>query len=170
MLLNNGCNSSLESSTGVEQRISDLERQVKELKEQTAQGESKHLNIDKDIPVIRTTVGNPEWKNTQGLTFKLSAGDRVNGEVIITSGADNLISTIKDPFGNVLMQSATKENTITYTTLESGKRFDTYLTSIQTYPWRFAFISAVTGDYVLEIYKEITSSGESSAKVRMNIN
>ncbi len=125
--------------------------------------------FEKDIPEVLGTVGHPEWKDKQTLIFRLSVGDIVEGEVTSSNPKGSLISTVKDPFGNMLFKSATKERHVSYYTLESGMRTDIVLESVQQYPWRFAFIAAGTGDYTLDVYKGMGASGSLSAHLRVTI-
>lgn len=97
----------------------------------------------------------------ESLTIPLKAGDRVLIEVNIERnpnyeepniGLDAFTrfmfysgtptARIKDPFGNTIAQTATE-------TAEYQGTFK--IRGIQEYPWQFAFIAAINGDYLLEI-------------------
>jgi hypothetical protein len=108
----------------------------------------------------RTEVERP-WERTieaDGISFviPLKGGDRVQIQVSNASG----ISTLKDPFGNVLMQSATKVEYYQETNemVELGRLLSGHSSTpiisphtvgTQKYPWRFAFVAASSGDYTL---------------------
>jgi LytS/YehU family sensor histidine kinase len=115
-------------------------------------------------------IGHPEVKERQTLIFPLTAGDRVEGEVIITGGKSNqLIASVRDTFGNTVSQSATQEINVTYPSLESGAFIQTHLKSTQTYPWRFAFIAAATGEYTLEVNTNWYPVLDMNAHVRVTV-
>ena len=128
--------------------------------------ESSPRTIEKDGPGVG---------QAQSLTFRLVSGDRVEGVVTLTSGTgetSGVIATVKDPFGNVLAQSATKQELrLSGGGLESVGR--TYYVSVtvstQTYPWQFAFIAAASGDYSLEA-NPYGPNNESTVHLKVTIN
>ena len=169
MFLNVSCTPDTETH-----RISELEERIAELEKQTKANMSPTQTLEMDIPDVLGTVGNPQWKEKQTLYFSLKVGDKVEGAVIVTGGKGNgLISTVRDPYGNILYQSATKTNYVYYESLERGKATMTYLSSIQDYPWRFSFLGSATGDYSLDVYNGSTgmsSTTGTSVHFTVNIN
>ena len=101
-------------------------------------------------------------------TIPLAVGDRVEVEVNVIADPnwqypfirDNFesiewrllgsgpISEVKDLFGNIIGQSATRTRTIKDTVTKLSL---TVTESAQKNPWRFAFIAAGSGDYVLRV-------------------
>jgi hypothetical protein len=89
--------------------------------------------------------------------FQVEAGSRVEGEVSLqgysfSSGARQefaltnpvpVISDVKDPFGDTIKQSLRRQ----------GDMIDI---SIQSYPWKFAFIAPVSGEYSLRILTSVS--------------
>ena len=173
LIFQTGCNESSGSTTDdMQQRISDLEKRVATLEEETTAKSSTPQVFEKIIPTVLRTVGYPEWRDNQSLRFRLETGDKIDGEVTITGGTTNdLICTVKDPYGNVLLQSSTRTEYFTITSLESGKKTMTRLVNTQQYPWRFTFIASTSGEYILEIYREISSSDNTTgAHLKITVN
>jgi hypothetical protein len=131
-------------------------------------------------PWAKSSVStNPPWLHqpieADGNEFviPLKTGDRVEIEVSNASG----ISTLKDPFGNIIMQSATKveyykESNPMYELgrLLSGHSstpiISPHIVSTQEYPWRFAFIAASSGNYLLKT----SGMKDSPAHIKVTIN
>jgi hypothetical protein len=97
--------------------------------------------FEKNIPsavAFYTTF--PERQEACSLRFQVVAGNRVEGEVAVSESYDIGRQIVKDPYGNVILQSIT--------TIGVGGEY--YITSANTHPWRFAFIAATTGEYSVE--------------------
>jgi len=173
LIFQTSCNESSGSTTGdMQQRVSDLEKRVATLEEETTAEGSIPQVFEKTIPTVLRTVGYPEWKDNQSLRFRLETGDKIDGEITIIGGTTNdLICTVRDPYGNVLLQSSTRMEYFTITSLESGKKTMTRLVNTQQYPWRFTFIASTSGEYILEIYREISSSNNTTgAHLKVTVN
>jgi len=87
--------------------------------------------------------------STEMLTIPLKAGERVEVEVApsVTPNTSLVLSTLIDPFGNIIAKSASRTITEPHgSTVKTGQ-----VLSTQKYPWRFAFIAATDGDYILEV-------------------
>jgi hypothetical protein len=112
------------------------------------------------VASVRTTVNYPQTIEGDGSRFvlQLKAGDRVEIEI---SNVTAVVSIIKDPFGNLVGQSATKtgyfnEYVPFKGSIDEGKwETRNYLVSTQQYPWRSAFIAAATGNYSVEVVSYI---------------
>ena len=151
-------------------RIDELEKQVallnKQLEQQKSDETSPFRVFEKDVEAVKQYVGyNANLRENQFLTFPLSSGDRVEGEVAIMGGSSGLVASVRDPYDNTLFQSATKERHVSYHTLESGLRTDILLESVQRFPWKFSFVAASTGDYTLAVW----GTGTVSAKLKVTV-
>jgi len=99
--------------------------------------------FEKDISQVISTGfyrDLPEAREKQTLRFQLVTGNRVEGEVTSNNGDKILFALVRDPFGNIISQSAK------YYSQGLG-----YSVSSQKYPWQFAFIAATTGEYTVEV-------------------
>jgi hypothetical protein len=97
-------------------------------------------------------------REAQTLRFDLIAGNRVDGEVTICEANEDGTTTpiqgrvmvfafVIDPNGNIVLQTSAP-GTIP-PELSGMHTTQTYPT--QTYPWRFSFIAATTGEFSLEV-------------------
>jgi hypothetical protein len=125
-------------------------------------------------PWLKNYANTIEADGTE-FVIPLKGGDQVEIEVSNATG----ITTLKDPFGNVLMQSATK---LQYyqepnAMAELGRMLSGHSStpipiipprtvSTQEYPWRFAFIAASSGNYVLETSGIIIAEPNTSSKYK----
>jgi hypothetical protein len=109
---------------------------------------------------------------TQSWTVSLLPGERIEGEVSITdsNSYDLVISTVKDPYGNVISQSATSNEVSQqgYFTFKDGVLNGKIAEPIdnQTYPWKFAFLPALDGVYTFEVNNQEISK---PASVRLKV-
>ncbi|MFC1984720.1 hypothetical protein ACFLU0_01755 [Chloroflexota bacterium] len=93
------------------------------------------------IPRTLTQIGG-------SLIIPLKVGERV--EIEVTKGeTGRLFSSVTDPYGNKIAESAWELQVSQAISLKTGglthiKR------NLQEYPWRFAFIAATGGNYILE--------------------
>jgi len=138
-LIFGGCNNS-----SVEQRIAELEQKIEELEQ--ADHQQPPQVFERDVQEVLgkgSYIGHPEVKERQTLRFQLATGDRVEGEVTISSigGSNQVIASIRDPYGNIVLQSAARVVNTDYG----------FLKSTQPYPWKFAFTADTTGEYILEV-------------------
>ncbi len=98
--------------------------------------------------LVQTYVVNSYPAET--LTIPLKAGERVEVEVAPSVTSTTLfLSTLTDPFGNIIAKSASRPATPIEEASESIKAGQ--VLSTQKYPWRFAFIAATDGDYILKV-------------------
>lgn len=103
--------------------------------------------FEKNIPIVLGYADDPEIKQTQAIQFYAEARDIIQGEVtlecnlISATNKNNLISYLKDPFGNIVAESSTVQQT------------DFCRGSSQQYPWKLGVIAAVDGYYTLFVYK-----------------
>jgi hypothetical protein len=108
-------------------------------------------------------------KERQELRFVLSVGDRIEGE--ISTSSNSVLSTVYDPYGNVTTESARTTWVDVF-----GTGSDTHnrqrISSNQKYPWKFAFIAAISGEYILTVethYLEILTA-KPSAHLKIVVN
>ena len=106
------------------------------------------------IDQVLTTTGHPEIKDTQAIKFFLSVGERVEGEV--TTSTNDIISSVYDPYGNLLVGSARRDETFTINQ-PTGKVIGHRIVSTQQYPWKFAFLAATEGKYSIQVYATTAS-------------
>ena len=96
-----------------------------------------------------TKVSTPytkSFENLQGsdsMSFTAHIGDVIEGNVNVVHeglqwGYSYVICGIKDPFGNLLIQTKTKAT-------DNGTQ------SIQNYPWGFSFFASTDGEYLIEV-------------------
>jgi hypothetical protein len=118
-----------------------------------------------EIPQLRTpnSLTSIEMKEKQILRFKLSPGDRVEGQVT-TDGGHNVLSTIYDPYSNVAIESSRIVESFTYNGLPNHNTIGHRTVGTQVYPWKFAFIASTEGEYYLYIYTT-TSYGDGKPRV-----
>jgi len=86
----------------------------------------------------------------QTLEFYATAGSTVEGEVIVDKTDAKIRAESKDPYGNIIIQSARK----TFVTTSQGQYGGVPITGTvieQRSPWQFAFIAATTGNYTLTV-------------------
>ena len=145
-----GCNgvTSEPTSSDYEQRIAELEEQVAALEEKLRESSVEHTSPPKVFEkTVQEVLGKASWphdpeiKERQTIRFQLSTNNRVEGEVTISSigGSNQVIATVRDPYGNIITQTATVQYNIPYLCFKSA----------QVYPWRFAFVPSSNGEYTL---------------------
>jgi outer membrane murein-binding lipoprotein Lpp len=153
-------------------KIDELEKQIATLEKQTTEKEKQTQTFEKDISEILST-GDSTAKDRQTLIFQVKSGDIIEGDVSVTYGTGKFISTVKDPFGNILLQSKTYSRQWNSKNLLGSNYTFTMCYSSQVYPWRFSFFASVSGDYSLEVGKD-ESAGTgivvSNAHLRIVVN
>jgi hypothetical protein len=85
----------------------------------------------------------------QTLEFYAATGSMVEGEVIAAKTDVQIWAELRDPYGNIIVQSARK----TFATTSRGQWGGVPILgqySEQRSPWQFAFVAAATGNYTLE--------------------
>ena len=86
----------------------------------------------------------------QTLEFYAAARSIVEGEVTVSKTDASIYADVKDPYGNIILQSARK----TFASTSRGQFGGTPIlgkSSEQRYPWQFAFVAAATGNYTLTV-------------------
>ncbi len=149
----NGTSPSEPKASDYQQRITELERQVAALTKQTpwqstnSQSKPRVIEGDSDI-----TIAN-KWEGR--LQFHLMAGDRVEGEVSLSSyvNINDIVGEVKDPFGNQVVQTRQMD--------------DRGIVWFAGFPWRFAFIASTDGEYELRISNRSPSSHQPTAHMRI---
>ncbi len=82
------------------------------------------------------------------LIIPLEVGERV--EIEVTKGGGGfLIPSVTDPYGNKIAESAFELENLNTIDPRTG-HFRHQKKPTQKYPWRFAFIAATDGDYILQ--------------------
>lgn len=169
-----GCNTASNAKESEYQaKIDELEKQIEALEKQITETRSQTQTLNKDVAEVLVLGSSPEVKEKQTLNFSLAAGDIAEGEVSTTYGSGKFISSVKDPFGNIIMQSKTYTQSFTGTSLGIGTYQITRQYSSQVYPWRFSFIASTKGEYTLEVTKDVyegTGLIISNAHLRVIIN
>ena len=83
------------------------------------------------------------------LPLQLKVGDRVEGEVCITPPDGCLYGKVKDPYGNILVETPRIDIVVVFPT--GGGTMNKIERRVVDSPWRFAFIAATDGEYTLEV-------------------
>lgn len=85
------------------------------------------------------------------LRFQVEAGNRVEGEVILTKyhfsepgvpisiGVEPVFARVRDPYGNIILETS-------YSKTPEG-----FYRAHQKYPWQFAFFAPTGGEYSLQV-------------------
>ena len=96
-------------------------------------------------PTPRTLV-----QTGPSLTIPLKVGERVEVEVSSSTGSTTIgvVVSVIDPYGNEIGHSAERYQVL-YSS-KSGSERITRVSKPQSSPWRFAFIAATEGDYILK--------------------
>lgn len=137
-----GCNNDYE------QRLAMLEQQVRELS--TENRLQPRVLEKKDV----------EAPNLYQLPLQLKVGDRVEGEISITPTDGRLYGKVKDPHGNILLETPRYDPGIfAGRSGEGGGEAWLVVPRFVVPPWRFAFIAATDGEYKLEITCRPRGSG-----------
>lgn len=133
-----------------EQRIANLEQQVavltKQVQELSTEDRLEPRVIEKDVEFN---------ENGYRLQFNLEAGDRVEGEVSIIVCYQAVFSEVKDPYGNIIVES----RRILW------RVYPPTYKGLQKYPWSFAFIAATEGEYELRVYSSTTKAQLAHVKI-----
>ncbi len=83
------------------------------------------------------------------LIIPLKAGERV--EIEVTKGDIGLVPySVTDPYGNKIAESAFEYYVMEAFDPVTRRHFRTLKQNKQEFPWRFAFIAATDGDYILK--------------------
>lgn len=85
----------------------------------------------------------------QILEFYATSGSIVEGEVAVSKTDAVIYAEVRDPYENVIVRSARKPDLI-INPWQDYRATGILEFSSQKYPWRFAFIAATTGNYILE--------------------
>jgi len=139
--------------TDNQQRIAELEQQVAALAEQVQELSSKDALPPKVIEkeLEPGTLFSPiDW-----LPFHLKVGDRVEGEVSVSHGESVVAGQVRDPYGNVVIQ--TRHIGLDGVIRKRG------------FPWRFAFIAYIDGEYELGVFRTATLGGQSQPSAHLKI-
>lgn len=140
------------SCTGSQQQIAELEHKVATLAEQVQELSTKDALtpkvIEKDVEV--------NSRGIEYLPFYLKVGDRVEGEVSVSHGESIVVGQVRDPYGNVVVQTSH----ITF----RGEYWEN-----SGFPWRFAFIAYTDGEYRLRVFRYVTLGGQSQPSAHLKI-
>ena len=105
---------------------------------------------DQPAPTATTQPTPRTLSQTGGsLTIPLKVGERVEVEVSsITGSIIGIVVSVIDPYGNEIGHSA-ERYAVLYSSQSQSERI-TRISNTQYSPWRFAFIAATEGDYILK--------------------
>jgi len=144
----NGISSSEPKASDYQQRIAELERQVaaltKQVRELSTNNPSQPRVIEKDVKVPYEVRASKEEIEESRLPFQLKAGDRVEGEVSLINYTATIVSEVRDPYGNQVVQTR-------YITTRGS-------VGLSGFPWRFAFIASTDGEYELRVFYTVPTS------------
>ena len=110
------------------------------------------LETSSDVQPEQESTPPPRTLTQTGgsLIIPLKAGDRVEVEVSSSTGSTTIgvVVSVIDPYGNEIGHSAERYQVL-YSS-KSGSERITRVSKPQSSPWRFAFIAATEGDYILK--------------------